>query len=203
VATGMSRRKLGVPGEERLRRRGVCYSAAQDGPFFAGLDVAVVGGGNSGLQAAQELARLARHVYLITRGHWAGDESLKAEVASLGNVTSLQNYEVREIQGGDSVEGILLQSRSDARSRLLEVSGVFVEIGNTPDTGFVADLVELNQAGEIVIAPDCSTSRRGVFAAGDVTNAFGKRIIIACGEGAKALLAARRYLRDHPAASAH
>lgn len=203
IASGMSWRSLDVPGEARLKRRGVCYSAAQEASFFAGRDVAVVGGGNSGLQAAQELAKIARHVYLITLGRWAGDEALKAEVLSLKNVTPLRDYEVREIQGKDSVEGILLQSRSDAQPTLLEVSGVFIEIGNLPNSGFAADLLELNEAGEIAIAPDCSTSRRGIFAAGDVTNAFGKRIIIACGEGAKALLSARKYLLGHPSAAAH
>ena len=194
VATGMRRRRLDVPGEEQFQRRGVFYHLVQDTSLVAGMDVAVVGGGNSGLQAVQELSTLAKTIHLISDYPLIGDPELIENVKRLGNVTEHIGYTIREIQGDDRVCGVELAALDSTKKETLSVSAVFVEVGLLPNSGFASHLVELNDQGEIMIGPDCSTRCPGVFAAGDVTNAFGKRIIIASGEGAKAALAAREYI---------
>lgn len=194
VSTGMSRNRLNVPGEERLQRRGVAYRSVQDISLFAGLDIAVVGGGNSGVQTVMELSKVGRTIYLISDETWTADASVVEEARGLENLVSFEGYTVMEITGKDRVKGLTIRSRRTGERETLSVAGVFVQIGLRPNSDLVADLVERNERDEIVIGPDCATSAPGIFAAGDVTNAYGKRIIIASGEGAKAVLAAKRYL---------
>jgi alkyl hydroperoxide reductase subunit F len=193
IATGMKRRTLGVPGEERLLRRGVSHNLVQDSALFKGMDVFVVGGGNSGAQAAIELANAGCRVSLVSKGMLNADESAIEELEA-NTVEILEGYNVVEIRGEEKVESVIIESSDSTTKKEIPCRGVFVEIGFVPNTEFCRGLVELNGRGEIEIGPDCSTSANGVFACGDVTNGFGKRIIIASGEGAKAVLSARKYL---------
>ncbi len=194
IATGMKRKKLGVPGEEKLLRRGVSYRSVQDITLFKGLDVVVVGGGNSGIQTAQDLKKLGCRVTLVSQGKLIGDEAEIEELRKSEKVEILEGYDVLEIKGEDKVEGVIIQSRENSRKIEIPCQGVFIQIGLLPNTEFCRGLVRLNEKGEIIINPDCSTSVEGIFACGDVTNAFGKRIVIASGEGAKAALSAKKYL---------
>jgi len=199
VATGMSRNRLNVPGEEEFQRRGVCYSVVQDGTLFAKKDVMVVGGGNSATQAATELSRICRSVTVVSLTPLTADDEEIEKISRLQNVTVYEEHQVERIGGSSHVEWVDIRSRSGGPAKRIPVEGVFVEIGFFPNSGLVADLAELNDRGEIKINPDCSTSCPGLFAAGDVTNAYGKRIIIAAGEGAKAAMAAKGYIRQQKA----
>ncbi len=194
IATGMKRRRLGIPGEERLLRKGVSHSAVQDAPLLAGTEVVVVGGGNSGIQAARELLNAGCKVTLIEKGYITADESDVAALRQSGRMGILERHDLTEIHGRDKVEAVTAQSMEDLDKRRIDCQAVFIQIGLVPNTEFCQDLLDLNEKGEIVIGPDCSTSVEGVFACGDVTTVFGKRIIIASGEGAKAALSAKQYL---------
>jgi len=194
IASGMKRKNLGVPGEERLQRKGVSYGLVHDLALYKGLEVAVVGGGNSGVQTTDELLKDDCKVTLISEGKLTADQSLIDEIKKSTALKILEDFEVLEIQGEDKVEGVVVRSRYNSMVKQISCRGVFIEIGFLPNNEFCRDLVELNEKGEIIINRDCSTSTEGIFACGDVTNAFGKRIIIASGEGAKAALSAKKYL---------
>lgn len=194
VATGKRSRKLQAPGEERLSGRGVSYCATCDGPLFEGLDVAIVGGGNSGVQAAIEMSTIAKQVYLVTRGPYKADEVLLEKLKKLTNVKKLSGYETTEIKGQKLVESIVLKDRQTREVKELSVQGVFVEIGLVPNTKCVEGLVELNERKEIIVDCQCRTNVPGLLAAGDVTTVPEKQIVIAAGEGAKATLEAYVYL---------
>jgi alkyl hydroperoxide reductase subunit F len=195
VATGMSRNRLNVPGEEKFQRRGVCYSVVQDAPLFAGKNVVVVGGGNSATQAAYELSEICRNVVIVSLTPLTADTEEIEKIRGLSNVTVYEQFTVEEIGGKDRVEWVRIRSASDQSVQTIPAEGVFIEIGFKPNSGLVAGLVEINQRGEIKIGKDCSTSQQGIYAAGDVTDAYGKRIIIAAGEGAKAAIAVKEYLK--------
>ncbi|NOZ63472.1 MAG: FAD-dependent oxidoreductase [Caldiserica bacterium] len=194
IATGMKRRRLGVPGEERLLRKGVSYSSVQDTALFKGMDVVVIGGGNSGIQTANDLKNLGCQVTLVSQGELIGDDADIEKLRKSGKVEILEGYDVEEIRGKDKVESVVVQARDSRVRKEIPCRGVFIQIGLLPNTEFCRGLVKLNEKGEIVINPDCSTNVEGIFACGDVTNAFGKRIVIASGEGAKAALRAKKYL---------
>jgi alkyl hydroperoxide reductase subunit F len=194
IATGMKRKKLGITGEERLQRKGISYSSVQDITLFKGLDVVIVGGGNSGIQTANDLERIGCRVTLVSKGRLMADQSDIETLKNHNKIEILEGYNVIEIQGKDKVEGVIIQSQSDLSTKQIFCQGVFIQIGFLPNTEFCQDLVRLNEKGEIIINSGCSTSMEGVFACGDVTNAFGKRIVIASGEGAKAVLNVKRYL---------
>jgi alkyl hydroperoxide reductase subunit F len=196
VATGMTRKKLGVPGEESFLRRGIFYGSIQDIAFVQGKDVAVIGGGNTALQLVENLHPVVRNIYLIATTALSGDPAGIERIIPCKNVHRYENYTVVEFLGEDRLSGLTIRKMAGRETVELAVAGAFIAIGLRPNSSLVASLVQLNGRGEIVIQPDCSTSRPGIFAAGDVTNAFGKRIIIASGEGAKAALAARQYLLD-------
>lgn len=197
IATGMHRRRLDVPGEKRLLRRGVSYSRVHEVERYQGQSVAVIGGGNSGVGAALELARLDCRVALISWGPLTGDASDIEQLHTLDNITILTDHEPLEIEGDEQVSGLRVQPRGGGGERRLAVSAVFIEVGYLPNADCVAHLVETNRNGEIETEHDCRTSVPGIFAAGDVTDGFGKRIIIAAGEGARAALAAGAYVRAH------
>jgi alkyl hydroperoxide reductase subunit F len=194
VATGMTRRKLGVPGEEQFQRKGVFYGNVQDVSFVQGEDVVVVGGGNSAMQIVEKLLPAARQIHVVSDLPLTADASVIERTASAHRVHRHEGYKVRRITGNDRVEQVIIHKLAEPEELALDARGVFVAIGLHPNTMLVAHLVELNDRGEIVIGPDCATSRPGLFAAGDVTNAYGKRIIIAAGEGAKAALAVKQLL---------
>ena len=194
IATGMTRRKLDVPGEETFQRRGVFYGNIQDFSFVHDEPVAVIGGGNSALQMVENLHGVAREIHLVSRGELTADPAIMERVKCFENLHAYEGYKVLELTGDSSLSGITIRKTGEEGTKNIAVKGVFISIGLQPNTFAVSHLAESNERGEIVIGPDCSTSCPGLFAAGDVTNAFGKRIIIASGEGAKAALAARQYL---------
>jgi alkyl hydroperoxide reductase subunit F len=194
IASGKYPRPLGVPGEERLLGKGVAYCATCDAPFYKDEVVAVVGGGNSALEAAGELERWATHVYLIVRDTYSADDILIDRVTRLAKVEVLLAYETLEILGEQRVTGLRVRSRADRSERTLTIDGVFVEIGLLPNTGFAMDILALNAYGEIVIDCQTQTGVPGVFAAGDVTNVRDKQVLVAAGEGVKAALRAHEYL---------
>jgi alkyl hydroperoxide reductase subunit F len=195
VATGKRPRQLNVPGEKELLGRGVTYCAICDGPLFADVKVAVIGGGNSALEAADDMVKIADHVYLISMTPLTGDQILIDKVKGASNLTIFLEHEVLEIKGKTFVEGIRIRDSKSKSEKVLEVGGTFVEIGLIPNSELVKELVTLNRLGEIKV--DCGSQTRvpGFFAAGDVTSVPDKQIVVAAGEGAKAALQAHRYLQ--------
>ncbi len=195
VATGKRPRKLEVPGEDRLRGRGVAYCAVCDGPLFAGEKVAVVGGGNSAIEATIDMTKIADHVYLISRSDLKGDPVLLEKLQGAANLTLLGKHIVLEVLGDAMVNGVRVRDTGTGTEELLKVTGVFVEIGLIPNSDLAKGITRLNDAGEIEVTCSCETDVPGLFAAGDVTNIPDKQIVVAAGEGAKAALQAHRYLR--------
>lgn len=194
IASGMTRKRLNVPGEAEYQRKGLFYGNIQDISFVHGEDVAVVGGGNSALQMVENLHTIAKSIYLISDDKFTADATIIERVSQFPNLTKYEGFKVVEFLGDKILSAITIRKKAEEEKRRIPVKGVFIAIGLHPNTSLVSQFVKLNDSGEIVINSDCSTSYPGIFAAGDVTNAFGKRIIIASGEGAKAALAARQYL---------
>jgi alkyl hydroperoxide reductase subunit F len=195
LATGKSPRQLNVPGEKELLGRGVTYCAICDGPLFADVKVAVIGGGNSALEAADDMVKIADHVYLVSLTPLTGDQILIDKVKSASNMTIFLEHEVLEIKGKSRVEGIKIRDLKSKQERELDVGGIFVEIGLIPNSELVKELVTLNRLGEIEVNCGNETGVPGFFAAGDVTSVPDKQIVVAAGEGAKAALQAHRYLQ--------
>ena len=199
IATGKRPRQLNVPGEEKLRGRGVTYCAICDGPIFAGEKVAVIGGGNSALEAANDMVKIAEHVYLVSLTPLTGDQILIDRVKDASNLNIFLEHEVVEIKGSNRVEGVTIKDLKSGKKKSgekkLEVGGVFVEIGLIPNSEIVKGIAKLNRLGEIAVNCACETGVPGLFAAGDVTNIPEKQIVVAAGEGAKAALQAHRYLQ--------
>lgn len=194
VTTGMRRRKLNVPGEEEFQRKGVLYGNVQDFSFVEGEDVAVIGGGNSALQMVENLHTVAKNIHIVSDIQLTADAKIIERINNFPNVHKHEYHKVIEFLGNGSLSGVVIRKKAEEEEVRIPIKGVFIAIGLEANSSLVSNLVELNERGEIVINPDCSTSYPGIFAAGDITNAYGKRIIIASGEGAKAALAARQYL---------
>jgi len=195
IASGKKSRQLGIPGEQEFKNKGLTYCATCDGPLFAKKDVAVIGGGNSALDAALQLMRIAKRVYVInSTAGLAGDEVMREKVLESKIVSVLNNAQVLAIEGEKFVTGIKI--KGEAREETLPVQGIFVEIGLMPNSDFAEDLAK-NDFGEIKVDCHNRTNIEGIFAAGDVTDVPEKQIIIAAGEGAKASLSAFRYLAQH------
>jgi len=196
LSTGARWRKLGVPGEDQYRNKGVAYCPHCDGPLFKGKRVAVVGGGNSGVEAAIDLAGIVSHVTLLEfADQLKADAVLQRKLASLPNVTTILNAQTTEVTGdGQKVNGLVYKDRASGETRRVELEGVFVQIGLVPNTEWLKGTIELSRYGEIVVDAKGQTSVPGVFAAGDATTAPYKQIIIAAGDGAKAALAAFDHL---------
>lgn len=194
VATGMVRNKLGVPGERKFSRKGICYTSSQDIPLLAGKKIAVVGGGNSALQIVLELHKHKSKIIIVSIEPWTADLSLCEEVRSIKNLKIFDHHAVVKIGGREEVENIFIEDLFSQEKLKFDIEAIFVAIGLSPNSSLVKHLVDLNKRGEIKIKPNCSTKTPGLFAAGDVSDVFAKRIIIASGEGAKAALAAQGYL---------
>ncbi len=195
VATGKRPRPLNVPGEEKLKGKGVTYCAICDGPLFAGMKVAVIGGGNSALEAADDMVKIAEHVYLVSLTPITGDQILIDKLKNANNLTIFLEHEVLEIKGGNFVEGIRIRDLKSRQEKEMEVGGIFVEIGLIPNSEFMKQVGTLNRLGEIEVNCANGTGVPGLFAAGDVTNIPEKQIVVAAGEGAKATLQAHHYLQ--------
>ena len=196
LSTGARWRNVNVPGEQEYRNRGVAYCPHCDGPLFKGKRVAVIGGGNSGVEAAIDLAGIVAHVTLIEFGtELRADAVLVQKLKSLPNVTVKTEAQTTEITGdGMRVNGLTYTDRASGETQHVELEGVFVQIGLVPNTEFLKGAVELSRSGEIIIDAKCQTSVEGVFAAGDATTVPYKQIIISAGEGAKASLSAFDHL---------
>jgi len=209
IATGKKPKPLGVPGEEEFRNKGVNFCATCDGPLFRSKNVAVIGGGNSALDAVLQMMKISPKVYVINSAPFlTGDSVMMSKAIAASNVEIWNNSKVKKIYGEKFVKGI--EVTKDNKTYNFNVEGVFVEIGLLPNSDFVyapvssdsgviqnSALIKLNELKEIVV--DCynRTNIDGIFACGDVTNVPEKQIIIACGEGAKASLAAFNYLSTH------
>lgn len=195
LATGARWRDIGVPGEKALKNKGVTYCPHCDGPLFKGKAVAVIGGGNSGIEAAIDLAGIVSHVTVIEfMPELRSDDVLQKRLGSLSNVTVIKNAETKEITGKDNVDGITYVDRSTGEKHHIDIQGVFVQIGLVPNTNWLGETVARNSKGEIVTDNHGATSIPGVFAAGDCTNSPYKQIIISMGSGATAALSAFDYL---------
>lgn len=201
IATGARWRNMNVPGEEQYRTRGVTYCPHCDGPLFKGKRVAVIGGGNSGVEAAIDLAGIVEHVTLLEFApEMKADSVLQDKVRSLPNVDIILNAQTLEVKGdGAKLTGLQYKDRVTETVHDLPLAGIFVQIGLLPNTNWLEGSVERNRIGEIIIDAKCETTVKGVFAAGDCTTVPYKQIIIASGEGAKASLSAFDYLiRSQP-----
>ncbi len=192
VATGRRPKELRVPGEKEFKNRGVTYCAICDAPLFEGLDVAVIGGGNSGLEAVLQLIKIAKSINLIEiNPQLKADKVLIEKAMASDKVRIWTNTRVEEIIGDKVVKGIKIKKND--KEILLPVQGVFIEIGSIPNSEIV-DFVDKNEYGEIIVNCKCETNVPGLFAAGDVTNVPEKQIVVAAGEGCKAALSAFKYL---------
>ena len=192
IASGKKSKTLGAAGETEFKNKGLTYCATCDGPLFEGKKVAVVGGGNSALDAALQLLRIAKQVYVINvLEELGGDAVMREKLEVFKNVTVINNAEVTKISGQKMVESITYKKA--AKESELSVQGVFVEIGLIPNSDFATG-INKNERGEILVDAQTQTNISGIFAAGDVTSVFEKQIIIAAGEGAKAALKVFRYL---------
>ena len=196
LSTGARWREVNVPGEQEYRNKGVAYCPHCDGPLFKGKRVAVIGGGNSGVEAAIDLAGLVGHVTLLEFGEQLrADAVLVSKLNSLGNVTVHTQAQTTEITGAEGkVNGLSYTDRSSGEAKHVELEGVFVQIGLVPNSEWLKGTLELSRHGEIVVDARGQTSEPGVFAAGDVTTVPFKQIIIATGDGAKAALGAFDHL---------
>jgi NADH-dependent peroxiredoxin subunit F len=192
IASGKKSKELRVAGEKEFKHRGLTYCTTCDGPLFSAKIVAVIGGGNSALDAVLQLMKIAKQVYVVNNtSELGGDTIMRQKVKSAGNVTIFNNSQVVSVGGDKFVSGIKIKDNTGTRD--LAVQGVFVEIGLVPNSAFSGD-VERNGKREIKINARNETNVAGIFAAGDVTDVPEKQIIIAAGEGAKAALSAFRYL---------
>ncbi len=195
ISTGARWRNLGVPGEAEFKNKGVAYCPHCDGPLFKGKHVAVIGGGNSGVEAAIDLAGIVGHVTVFEfMPELKADAVLQKRLLSLPNVTVHKNVQVKEITGVDKVNGIKYIERDTNTEQHLSLDGVFVQIGLVPNTDWIGDTLERTRFGEIVVDGHGATDMPGVFAAGDCTNVPYKQIIISMGSGANAALGAFDYL---------
>jgi len=189
IATGSQRRKLPVPGAERLEHKGLTYCATCDGPLFSGMDVVVVGGGNAGFESAAQLAAYAKSVTILQRGdEYRADEVTVDKVLSKDNVKGITGVDIVEVTGDNFVDGITYKERATGEEKHLDVSGIFVEIGQIPNSAIVQDLVKLTPSKQIEIDPwTQKTSLDGMWAAGDVTNVRFHQNNISAGDAVKAL----------------
>jgi len=196
LSTGARWRNINVPGEQEYKNKGVAYCPHCDGPLFKGKRVAVIGGGNSGVEAAIDLAGIVGHVTLIEFDtQLRADAVLQRKLGSLPNVKVITNAQTTEITGdGQKLDGLNYKDRTSGEAHKVELEGVFIQIGLVPNTDWLKGTLELSRHGEIIVDARGQTSIPGVFAAGDATTVPFKQIIIAAGDGAKAALGAFDHL---------
>lgn len=194
VTAGKHSRTLDIPGEKEYTGRGVSYCATCDAPFYRKKTVAVVGGGDSAVQAAIELAKLCPTVYLLVRSRIRAQEILVKRMKELDHVKVYVGYTPEVVKGEKKVNALIIKNKADGSMEELTMDGVFVEAGGIPNNSFLPSDVKVNSLGEIMTNKDGETNVEGLFAAGDVTDCRNKQVIIAAGEGAAAALAAHEYL---------
>lgn len=194
VTAGKHSRTLDIPGEKEYTGRGVSYCATCDAPFYRKKTVAIVGGGDSAVQAAIELSKLCPTVYLLVRSRIRAQEILVKRMKELDNVKVYLGYTPEEVKGEKKVGGLVIKNKADGKTEELTVDGVFVVAGGIPNNSYLPSDVKVNSLGEIMTNKDGETNVDGLFAAGDVTDCRNKQVIIAAGEGAAAALAAHEYL---------
>jgi alkyl hydroperoxide reductase subunit F len=194
-ATGGSPRKLNVPGEKTYQNKGVSYCTTCDAPFFKGKHVVVAGGGNSAAEAVIDLVPYASKISVIHRSQWRADKILLEKLRQIKDLDVHLNSQILEIKGdNNSIRSISFLDKSRNIEKEMSAEGLFIEIGNIPNSKIIRDLVETNSSGEIIVNDLQETSLIGMYASGDVTNQPFKQIIIATGEGAKAALSINKYL---------
>jgi alkyl hydroperoxide reductase subunit F len=198
LCSGKRPRRLSIPGEIELTGRGVAYCSVCDAPDYAGQKVAVIGGGNSAIEAALDLVKVAEHVDMVSVTPLTGDPILISKLNDAKNLTIYTEQQTEKILGTETVEGITIKDPKTGTGKQLDVTGVFIQIGLVPNSDMVKGLLKLNAQGEVPINCACETEIPGLFAAGDVSTVPEKQIVIAAGEGAKALLTAHRYLARLP-----
>lgn len=197
IASGKKSRMLNISGEQEYMNKGVTYCAVCDAPLFGGKDVAVIGGGNTGLDWAHLLAKYANKVYVLVRSDIRGAQITYEKLKANPKVEFIFGIDPVKITGNNFVDGIMYKDRKTGEEKILSVQGIFPAIGLVPNTDFCKDLVELNQWGEVVIEPRTNmSSHKGIFAAGDVTDILEKQAIIAAGQGALAALSAIKYIES-------
>jgi alkyl hydroperoxide reductase subunit F len=198
VATGAKWRELGVPGEQRLKNRGVTFCPHCDGPLFAGKNVVVVGGGNSGVEAALDLSVTSSSVTLIELSKsLPADAVLVESLTSKPNVRVINGTRVLEINGENNVESVVVESVDSGDTEIIKTDGVFIQAGLTPNTAWLGDFLSKNSRGEIIVDKKGSTSVPGVFAGGDATDSVYKQIATAVSGGAVAAISAAEYLNTN------
>ncbi len=195
VATGGSPRRLDAEGESRFLGAGISYCAVCDGNFFEGMNVAVIGGGDSALEEAAYLSRICNHVTVIhRRDTFRANDACRCLIRDRSNVTVLMNTVVKEFQGDDMLKSVRLAGTDGSREWDLEVSGAFIYVGHIPNTSFLPETIRKDQDGWILTDEHMQTSVPGIYAAGDVRSKMGKQVSTAVGEGALAAMAAEKYL---------
>lgn len=196
VASGANPRQLNIPGEKEYIGKGVSYCAVCDAPFFKDKKIAIIGGGNSGLETAIYMRKIAKKIYLLeASSKLKGDEILQEKINEAENIEILTSSLIKEIKGEDFVKGIIVEKEKKIEE--ISVDGVFITIGLVPATSFLENLVDFSEKGEIKIDPrSCATKTQGLFAAGDVTDIKYKQIIIAASEGAKSALSCYFFLEN-------
>ncbi len=197
VASGMKHKKIGVPGEDTFEGRGVAYCATCDAPFYKNKVAAVVGGGNSALEAIEFLSRVATRVYgLVWDAEYKGEPALIKAVMESEKVEKIYNAQTLEIRGDSKVVGLAYKNRTTGEKGVIALDGVFIEIGWQADTEWLGDLVETNKWGEIVVSARAETKTPGLYAAGDLTNIFTKQLVSSAGQGVLAAIRAIQYIRE-------
>jgi thioredoxin reductase len=198
VSSGADPRPLEVPGEKEYIGRGISYCTTCDAPLFANKDVAVVGGGNSGFEAALSMQKYANKIYILEASDKPKAEEINQIMAAKEKkIQVIASAAVQKIEGDKFVKSLTYQDLKTKEIKTLLVEGIFIEIGNIPATGFLNSLVDFNEKDEIIVDPKtCQTKTPGLYAAGDVTDVKYKQIVVACGEGTKALLSVAEYLRN-------
>jgi len=192
IATGSKPRRLGIPGEKEFSGKGVIYCTTCDGPMLAGLDVAVIGSGNSGLDSVIQLLPIAKHIYLIEAAdNLFGDKALQDKIIGNSKVTIMTGTKTKEIIGTKEMEKLKVEVNNEEKT--INVQGVSINVGYIPDTE-IFHLVQKNEKKEIIVNNKNETNVPGIFAAGDCSDVFEKQVIIAAGEGAKAAISAFKYL---------
>jgi len=196
IATGAEPRKLDVPGETEYIGRGVSYCTTCDGPLFNGKDVAVIGGGDAGFEAALFLSNYANKIYILEYGETvrAGIDN-QEKARAIEKIQIITSAELKEIKGKDFVEQIVFKDRKNGDEKILDAGGVFIQAGYQPATSFLSDLAELNEKKEVVVDFETfETKTPGLFAVGDVNNGKVKQVVVACGQGATAVIYAYKYI---------